>query len=56
MAKITMTPAQALALGILALQETKHEIETDTHELAQAVKLLRNLKEQAKERVELRVG
>ena len=56
MAKISMTPAQALALGILALQETKDEMETDARELALAVKVLRNMKDQAKERVELRAG
>ena len=56
MARITMTPAQALALGILALQETKNEIQTDAHELAQAVKVLRDLKDQAKAATELRAS
>ncbi len=49
MAKMTMTAAQALALGILALQEAKDSIDTDARELAQAVKVLRRMKESAKD-------
>ena len=55
MARITMTSAQALALGILALQDTKDNMETDARELAQAVSVLRSMKDQAKERRQLQL-
>ena len=55
MARITMTSAQALALGILALQDTKDDMKTDAREVALAVSVLRTLKDQAKEKRRLQL-
>jgi hypothetical protein len=52
MARIDMTQAQAIALGILALQEVREEMEADARELAQAVKVLRSMKDKAKASLE----